>query len=49
MIISLLLSLSIIGNLVWIRSDSDTEFWKGDEGRSTWARIGQNLCDNLIE
>ena len=48
MVISLILSLSVIGLVVWIRADSGMEYWKGYEGRSTWARIGQNLTDKLI-
>jgi hypothetical protein len=49
MIISLILTLSIIGNLVWVRSDTNVENWKGDAGRSTWARVGHSLCNKLIE
>jgi flagellar biosynthesis/type III secretory pathway M-ring protein FliF/YscJ len=49
MIVSLILTLSVIGLLVWVRSDDSTTYWKGDEGRSTWARIGQDLTDNLIK
>ena len=49
MIISLILTLSIIGIIVWIRADCNTQYWQGDKGRSTWTRIGQNLTDKLIE
>ena len=49
MIISLILSLSVIGLLVWVRADANSEYWKaGNEGRSTWAIIGQTLTDRLI-
>lgn len=48
MIVSLILTLSIIGMIVWIRGDFSTQYWQGYEGRSTWARIGQDLTDKLI-
>lgn len=48
MIVSLILTLSIIGMIVWVRGDFITQYWQGYEGRSTWARIGQDLTDKLI-
>ena len=49
MIISLILTLSIVGMIVWVRADNNTLNWQGDEGRSTWAKIGQDLSDRLIK
>lgn len=49
MIISLALACSIVGLLLFVRSDSDTKFWQGEKGRSAWCKIGIGLYDNLVK
>lgn len=49
MLFSLILTLSVIGNLVWVRQDSNMPTYYGIEGRSTWAKIGNELVKKLVE
>ena len=49
MLISLVLSLSIVGLLLFVRADGNTQYWQGDKGRSTWCKIGVGLFENLIK
>ena len=49
MLISLVLALSVVGLLLFVRADGNTKYWQGDEGRSTWCRIGVGLFENLIK
>ncbi len=48
MIISFLLVLSVIGLLLFIRSDTGTKYWQGEKGRSGWLKIGIGLYESLI-
>lgn len=48
-ICSLLLVGSVIGLLLFIRSDYNTRHWQGEDGISTWLRIGLGLMNKLIE
>lgn len=46
---SLALVLSVVGLVLFIRADYNTEKWQGDEGTSTWNKIGFALVNKLIE
>lgn len=46
---SLILVCSIIGLLLFLRTDYSTVNWQGDDGMSTWNRIGLGLMKQLIE
>lgn len=49
MFFSLLLVCSVVGLLLFIRTDISCSYWQGDEGRSTWANIGMKLLDNFLK
>lgn len=49
LITSLILVCSVIGLLLFVRSDHNVKTWEGDEGSSTWAKIGITLTNNLIK
>ena len=48
MIISFLLVISIVGLLLFVRSDNGVENWQGERGRSGWMKIGIGLYESLI-
>jgi len=49
MIITLLLSLSLVGLLVVVyREDSACDYWKGDEGEASWMQVGKRLFNYCI-
>jgi len=47
MIISLILVLSIIGLLLFVRSDNTCSTWEGEDGVSSWYKIGKKLYTKL--
>lgn len=46
---SIVLVCSVIGMLLFIRTDGNTVKWQGDDGISSWNRIGLGLMTKLIE
>lgn len=48
MLISLLFVISIVGLLLFVRSDNSCSAWEGDDGISSWNKIGIGLYKKLI-
>lgn len=49
LIASLILVCTVIGMLLFCRTDGNTLNWQGDRGRSTWMTIGIKLIEKLIK
>jgi hypothetical protein len=48
-LITLILSISIIGLIVFIREDNECRNWQGEEGESAWFKMGRKLINKLTE
>lgn len=48
MLMTFLLAISLVGLVVLIREDSNSSYFKGEEGEAVWFKIGKKLVDSLI-
>ena len=49
MLLSFMLVCTVIGMLLFCRTDGSTLNWQGDRGRSTWMTLGHRLMEKLLE
>lgn len=49
MVLTIILAASIIGIVVLIREDHNTNTFQGESGEAVWFRIGRSLVDKLIQ
>jgi len=49
MIMTLALALSMIGIVVLIREDHNTDTFQGEQGESVWFRLGRSIVNKLVE
>lgn len=47
-LMTLVLALSLVGLLVFIREDFSSSRWTGEEGEAVWFKIGKALTNKLI-
>lgn len=47
-LMTLLLALSVVGLVVFIREDFSTNSWTGEQGEAAWFKIGKALTNKLI-
>jgi len=49
LLFTLILTFSVFGMLLFIRSDGNVKHWQGIEGRSSWMAFGHKLLDDIVK